>query len=258
MVKFIYIESNINSHIRKFAHLSNTYFQFKQFVIHQQHCAMKVCTDACIFGAWIANKISPNASVLDIGSGTGLLMLMLAQKNAGQIDGIELETACFGQLRENIAASPWSDRLNFFQGDTRDYAFPGKYDFIISNPPFYESDLHSVSVEKNLARHSKELSLEELLHSIDGNLARHGAFGVLLPFHRTAYFEALALQKGFQLEEKLLVRQTNAHDYFRSILYFCRENGGVGITSTLVIRNEDGGYTRAFEELIKDYYLDKP
>ncbi|HMH34677.1 MAG TPA: methyltransferase [Puia sp.] len=235
--------------------MSNTYFQFKQFTIHQQRCVMKVCTDACIFGAWIANKITPDASVLDIGSGTGLLMLMLAQKNSGQIDGIELEPACFGQLQENIVASPWKDRLGLFHGDVGNYPFSRQYDFIISNPPFYESDLQSASTEKNLAKHSMELSLEELLDAIDQNLVRDGSFGVLLPFHRTAYFETLAFQKGFKLKEKLLLRQTNAHEYFRSVLHFSRENAACAIISGFVIRNEDGGYTGAFKELMGDYYL---
>jgi tRNA1Val (adenine37-N6)-methyltransferase len=117
--------------------MSNPYFQFKQFTVHQDQCAMKVCTDACILGAWFANKTPAYASVLDIGSGTGLLMLMLAQKHKGGIMGIELELDAFRQLKDNIEKSPWRQLLKVFPGDVRSFFFPGKFDLIISNPPFY-------------------------------------------------------------------------------------------------------------------------
>src|SRR5215469_2574817 len=99
--------------------MPNNYFQFKQLTIHQDQCAMKVCTDACILGAWFAEKIPNSSFVLDIGSGTGLLMLMLAQKSKSEIDGIEVDLPAFKQLRENIAASQWKDRLQAFPGDVR-------------------------------------------------------------------------------------------------------------------------------------------
>src|ERR1700761_704251 len=203
--------------------MSNPYFRFKQFTIYQDRCAMKVCTDACILGAWFADKAPAWSSVLDIGSGTGLLMLMLAQKHKGDIRGIELDLECFRQLQENIGQSPWRQKLRVFPGDARSFSFPGKFDFIISNPPFYENDLPAVTEAANLARHSKELTLSELLEVIDANLSPQGSFGVLLPYHRTAWFEELAFSRyGFSLVEKLLIRQTPRHDFFRSILYFSR------------------------------------
>src|ERR1051326_2195609 len=103
--------------------MANTYFQFKQFTIHQDQCAMKVCTDACILGAWFAEKIPSQSAVLDIGSGTGLLMLMLAQKNRGEIDGIELDLPSFKQLKENITNSKWKENLHVFPGDVRTFSF---------------------------------------------------------------------------------------------------------------------------------------
>ncbi|MFI5152541.1 MAG: tRNA1(Val) (adenine(37)-N6)-methyltransferase, partial [Chitinophagales bacterium] len=130
--------------------MSNSYFQFKQFRIQQDRCAMKVCTDACILGAWFAEKIPSYSTVLDIGSGTGLLMLMLAQKNKSEIDGIEVDLNTYKQLKENIDQSPWKDQLRVFPGDIRSFSFSGKYDFIISNPPFYEKDLRSDSSARNL------------------------------------------------------------------------------------------------------------
>src|ERR1700722_2146648 len=112
--------------------MPNTYFQFKQFTIHQDQCAMKVCTDACILGAWFADKAPSYARVLDIGSGTGLLMLMLAQKHKGEIRGIEIDGDAFHQLRENIDNSPWRQQLKVYPGDARTFSFPEKFDFVIS------------------------------------------------------------------------------------------------------------------------------
>jgi len=217
---------------------------------------MKVCTDACILGAWFASKAPAWSQVLDIGSGTGLLMLMLAQKHKGEIRGIELDGSAYHQLKQNIGQSPWKQMLKVYPGDVRSYSFPGKFDFIISNPPFYEGDLQSADDAANLAKHSKELTLTELLTVIDANLTPEGSFGILLPYHRTAWFEEQASAGyGFSLREKLLVRQTPRHDYFRSILYFSRHKERFVPTSELTIHNAEGVYTEDFTDLMRDYYL---
>ncbi|HET6254701.1 MAG TPA: methyltransferase [Puia sp.] len=239
--------------------MRNGYFQFKQFTVHQNQCAMKVCTDACILGAWFADKTPAYARVLDIGSGTGLLMLMLAQKHKGTVHGIEIDLDAFHQLKENIGGSPWRQSLKVYPGDVRSFTFPDKFDFIISNPPFFENDLPASSAAANLARHSKELTLSELLEAIDANLSHKGSFGVLLPYHRTAWFEEQAATgHGFTLREKLLVRQTPRHDFFRSILYLSRHRDNFVPTTELTIQDETGAYTEDFIELMQDYYLNFP
>lgn len=220
---------------------------------------MKVCTDACILGAWFADKTPPYARILDIGSGTGLLMLMLAQKHKGDIRGIEIDLQAFIQLKENIANSPWSQLLKAYPGDVRTFCFPEKFDFIISNPPFFENDLPAISASANLARHSKELTLSELLDAINANLSYNGSFGVLLPYHRSAWFEEKAMGRyGFALRERLMVRQTPRHDFFRSILHFSRRTDGFVPTMELTIQDNTGGHTDDFIELMKDYYLHFP
>jgi tRNA1Val (adenine37-N6)-methyltransferase len=239
--------------------MPNPYFQFKQFTVHQDRCGMKVCTDACILGAWFADKAPAYALVLDIGSGTGLLMLMLAQKHKGEIRGIEIDLDAFHQLKENIGQSPWRQLLKVYPGDVRSFSFPEKFDFIISNPPFFENDLPASTAAANLARHSKELTLSELLEVIDANLSYNGTFGVLLPYHRTAWFEEQASARyGFTLKEKLLVRQTPRHDYFRSILHFSRLGDKFTPTAELTIQDSQGAYTEDFTELMNDYYLHLP
>jgi tRNA1Val (adenine37-N6)-methyltransferase len=239
--------------------MSNSWFQFKQFTIHQDQCAMKVCTDACILGAWIAEKASALARVLDIGSGTGLLMLMLAQKRKAEIRGIEIDLDAFHQLKDNIDKSPWPHLFKVYPGDIRSFSFPEKFDFIISNPPFYENDLAAPSQTANLARHSKELTLSELLQAIDKNLSHNGSFGVLLPYHRTAWFEdQAATRHGFTLKEKLLIKQTPRHDFFRSILFFSRQKDDFIPIAELSIQDGGGAYSEDFIELMKDYYLTFP
>jgi tRNA1Val (adenine37-N6)-methyltransferase len=235
--------------------MPNPFFQFKQFTIYHDQCAMKVCTDACILGAWFADKVPSNSQILDIGAGSGLLMLMLAQKTNSEIHGIEINQPSFNQLQANISASKWKDDLTAFHGDARHFSFPHRYDFVITNPPFFENDLQSDEVNLNVAKHSTSLTLEELLHVIDRNLTPDGSFGVLLPYHRLDYFTDLCNRNGFWLSEQLLVKQSPAHNYFRAILHFQRQAGSFSQKHELVIQNEKNQYTPEFVELLKDYYL---
>ena len=235
--------------------MSNSYFRFKQFNIDQDACAMKVSTDACIEGAWFAGKAISDARILDIGSGTGLLMLMMAQKHTGEIHGIELDNQAYEQLQGNTSGSIWKDRLQVFSGDVRNFSFPVKYDFIITNPPFYEGDLTAATDTKNLARHSTELTLTALMDVIEANLESTGSFGILLPYRRMDYFETLAAGSQFHLLDKLLVRQTPRHEPFRAILHFSRMQRYSTQATTLIIKDEAGQYTEDFVELLKDYYL---
>jgi tRNA1Val (adenine37-N6)-methyltransferase len=235
--------------------MSNSFFKFKQFTIQQDKCAMKVCTDSCILGAWFAQKRLDDSLILDIGSGTGLLMMMLAQKNNATIHGIEMDSSASNQSKENINETKWRNRLTTFCGDIRSHPFSGQYNFIITNPPFFENDLSSPSNEKNIAKHSHGLTLEELIITINKNLEPTGSFGILLPYHRTAYFENLALQNNFFVKGKLLIKQTSAHDYFRGIIHFSRcEENNISIQE-LIIKDENKNYTKEFTELMKDYYL---
>ncbi|MFT3946480.1 MAG: methyltransferase [Agriterribacter sp.] len=235
--------------------MANNYFQFKQFTVYHAQCAMKVCTDACILGAWFAEKIPGKSFVLDIGAGSGLLTLMLAQKNNGQFHGIEIDRSSFKQLQENIAAGKCKKHITAFNGDATTYSFPVKYHFIITNPPFFEGDLKSPDVRKNIAMHSAALTLEKLTDVIDKNLTSDGSFGILIPYHRTEAYIDIAQAKGFFLLEKLLVKQTPAHNYFRSILHFTRQKADAIHTHELVIKDADNAYTEVFTALLKDYYL---
>ncbi len=219
---------------------------------------MKVCTDSCLFGAWVAGKIESKIfqpkTILDIGSGTGLLSLMLSQKSDEQIDAVEIDENSYLQTKENFLASKWSNRLQAFNEDIKNWNSHSKYDFIISNPPFFENNVKSGNKNKDVAKHDDGLTFQELLQSIKKNLAKDGNFSVLIPFYRSAWFRTLASEYDFYLKEELLVKQTPKHTYFRSILIF-DTNPNAFISNELIIKDESGNYTEPFTYLLKDYYL---
>jgi tRNA1Val (adenine37-N6)-methyltransferase len=238
--------------------MPNTYFQFKQFTVQQEKAALKVSTDSCLFGAWIAEEVGSRKynvrNVLDIGTGTGLLMLMIAQKCNAVIDGIEIDEPSYEQAKENAEASAWQERLNLFCADVKQYRFEKKYDLIISNPPFYENNLKSEISNINVAKHDEGLKLDDLLQIIDDNLTADGRFAVLLPYHRSESFTANANKKGFYLQLEIKVKQSVNHSFFRSMLLLGRDQSEA-ITNELSIKDENNLYTNEFVELLKDYYL---
>jgi len=240
--------------------MANSYFRFKQFTIEQEHCAMKVCTDACLFGSLLPTASGGGEAikrVLDIGTGTGLLSLMYAQKNSNVfIDAVEIDEAAAKQAKENFEASPWNRRLKVHHASIQQFSesIHQQYDLIIANPPFFENDLRSNDSKRNIALHNDALQLENLLSVIQKLLTENGNFAVLLPYHRTGYFQQMATAKGFYLAEKILVKQTPIHAYFRSMLFFSSLHVETR-SSEIVIQNETREYTPGFALLLKDYYL---
>jgi tRNA1Val (adenine37-N6)-methyltransferase len=240
--------------------MANTYFQFKEFLINQDRCAMKVTTDACLFGAWVAKRIKENNSkgrLLDIGTGTGLLSLMIAQQNPGlQIDAIEIDADSEMQAKQNISASPWINNVNTIQADVRIYFAEKKYDLIISNPPFYENELKGEDPAVNKAHHDEGLLLKDIMKSIEDNLLPNGRFFLLFPFKRNAEIRPLVTGNGFHLDKMVFVRQTVNHDFFRVMLSGEKvaANNETAIEE-LSIRDGEGKYTDEFASLLVPYYL---
>jgi tRNA1Val (adenine37-N6)-methyltransferase len=234
--------------------MPNAYFRFKQFTIHQHGSVMKVCTDSCVLGAWSTQHTAGSQRILDIGTGTALLSLMLAQKSPATIDAIEWDPEACVQAEENVKASPWPAQIRVIQTDARSYRIPLSYDFIVTNPPFFESDLRSPDDKKNLAKHSTSLSLEALLGVIKTNLRPEGVFTILLPFHRTEYFENLALGQGFYLQQHLILQQTPTHPPFRSICLFAARKPVEVAVARWTIKNDQGKNSLEFSQLMRDYY----
>lgn len=240
--------------------MSNSYFRFKQFTVHQDACAMKVCTDACLFGAFLAEKVSNQKeevkTILDIGTGTGLLSLMLAQTTEASIDAVEIDAPAALQAGSNFTASPWAARLQVHTQPVQQYASSGKvYDLVISNPPFFENDLKSHNNKRNLALHSEALTLEELFAAANGLTTPDGHFAVLLPFHRSEEVKALAARAGWHIKAEAQVQQTPKHTPFRIMLLFSRNHEPATDTEVIVIKDAEGQYTPAFSALLASYYL---
>lgn len=235
--------------------MGNSYFKFKQFTIQQQHSAMKVTTDACLFGAWLADKQPAAASILDIGGGTGLLSLMLAQQTNGVIYAVEKDEATSNEMRANFENSPWKQRLHAVHENILDYTPTQRFDLVITNPPFFENALKSPDSNRNRVLHDTDLTLERLLNAINRLLNSDGAFAILLPFYRTDYFVDLATNLGFYLKENITVQQTPRHQGFRSMLFFLREVTDFTTEETITIKNEHNEYTVGFQMLLKAYYL---
>jgi len=219
---------------------------------------MKVCTDSCLFGAWVAAKTEQNviraATILDIGTGTGLLSLMLAQKSIARIDAVDIDKNSFTQAAENFNASPWNDRLRAVHADIKEWKAPDKYDLIIANPPFYENDPAPGDSGKSISKHSSTLSLEDLLLKVKTSLNESGNFAVLLPWGRTKWFENIATVHSLFVKEKVEVKQTPLHNYFRTMLLLQSQKPG-SIKNELTIKNNHNEYTPGFIGLLKDYYL---
>ncbi len=232
--------------------MSNTYFQFKQFTVHQDKTAMKVCTDACLFGALIPNC---EGKVLDIGTGTGLLPLMFAQKNTEAIiDCVEIDEAAAEQASQNISASPCANRINVFNTDVKQFNQGKQYQAIISNPPFFKNDLISPHKGKNKAKHDSSLTLSQLIKIVNQHLTQEGFFAVLLPYHRVEAFISEAEKAELYLNKQILVKQTPKHPFFRGIIIFKKIKAKPSCQE-ITIKEADGNYSTTFIEALKDYYL---
>jgi tRNA1Val (adenine37-N6)-methyltransferase len=236
----------------------NSYFKFKQFTIQQDKCAMKVCTDACLFGAWAANylvtqKINP-ATILDIGTGTGLLSLMLAQKTDAAITAVEIEEAAYTQATENIAASIFKNKITVHLADITKHIFPNKFDTIICNPPFFEDQLKSNNVARNTAMHATTLSYNALAKAINENLSENGNAFILLPHYAVAQFENILAAENLLVQHIENVKHSPTHPFFRAFLSI-RKSTKAKTSSEISIKNENGNFTENFIALLKDYYL---
>ena len=216
---------------------------------------MKVTTDACIQGAW--TPVPPYAKrALDIGTGTGLLALMLAQRAKDMvIDAIEYDHEAAAQAKENFAASPWSERLRVIEGDVCEHKFANKYDLIISNPPFFNNSLLGDDDDKNMARHTVSLSYESLLKVIGENLSETGYASVLLPYPEYLLWKELLMKGNWVELGKLSVSHRPGATVKRVVCLFSKAKVMPLQEGALVIQNEQNQYTAEFSELLGPFYL---
>lgn len=235
----------------------NTFFQFKKFIIQQDHCAMKVCTDACIFGAFI--QLGEAKKVLDIGSGTGLLPLMLAQRfDQVHFTGVEIDKDAFTQSVQNSNDSIYSERINIVNGSIQIYKPIEQFDVIVTNPPFYQEDLKSPTYKRSQAHHAVTLNFEDVLQSIDRLLTKNGYFYILLPEQESLVFKSIGKNNGWFLSQELLIRNDEFKKPFRRIMVFSRlENERTLLNPNVldIYYPESRNYTENFRLLLNPYYL---
>jgi tRNA1Val (adenine37-N6)-methyltransferase len=195
--------------------------------------------------------------MLDIGTGTGLLSLMIAQVNNAKIDAVEIDRDAFDQAAENFQASPWSARLKAHHSSINEFQPPYKYDLIFSNPPFYENDLKSDDEKRNVALHSSALDLTGLFVCAERLIMQGGGLAILIPYRRVGFFEERVETSKFSITQKVKVKQTPAHDYFRC-MYMLKHGTANGVTEKEIVIRENqstNAYSDEFYSLIGDYYL---
>ena len=232
-------------------------FQFKQFNINQERCAMKIGTDAVLLGAWCPINNNP-FSILDIGAGTGILSLMLAQRsNAQQIDAIEIEENAYEQCVENFEASHWGDRLFCYHASLNDFINEpeDQYDIIISNPPFYSEDYKTDNSQRDLARFQDALPFEALVKATTLLLSENGIFTVVIPFKEENRLLNLCAQAELFPIKMTRVKGTPTGPIIRSLIAFKRYELPVLSANELVIETSRHVYTEAYTKLTRDFYL---
>ncbi|GAB5527187.1 MAG: methyltransferase [Roseivirga sp.] len=254
--------------------MANSFFKFKEFTIHQDQCGMKVTTDGCLFGALIAEHIQKKAQpakILDIGTGTGLLSLMLAQVSDSQIDALEIDKQAYAQAKANFETSPWPEQLRIshlsFQHFVKDRVLPlphvdssnhqhlDSYDLIVCNPPFFSGHLTGKSDAKNKAVHDQDDLLKALPQGIDGLLTQDGASFVLLPEYEMLVFSSAMRLAGLFPQKEIIVYHKAGKPVFRRVVAFGRVERDEVLTEQLYIHAGASPYSERFTQLLHPYYL---
>lgn len=231
-------------------------FRFKQFSVKQDKAAMKVGTDGVLLGCWTPLANNPY-SILDIGAGTGLVALMLAQRSlAEQIDALEIEENAYEQAVENFEESPWNDRLFCYHAGLDEFVeeIDDKYDVIVCNPPFFESNNQIKNQARETARFYEVLSFEELIEGASVLLSDRGVFSVIIPFEEEEKFISMAKKFDLFPFKITQVKGSLSSKFKRSLIAFSKKEKEI-TKDRLVIEIERHHYTPEFTELVKDFYL---
>lgn len=238
--------------------MSNTYFKFKQFTIHQDRCAMKVSTDAVVLGALAGIEVENPKSILEIGVGTGVVSLMLVQRfSESKLIGVELDKEAFLQACENADSSPWKNRVNFqqiaFQEFTKD--LEEKFDLIVSNPPYFPNHLQTSDDKRNIALHDVSLSFGDLIKGVVKLLAPEGVFWVILPSRQMQDLESIASFFDLYAGSAYYLRDRPGKKILRVIQEFSFQKKELSIQDIL-IKDEDGEFSKSYRELLREFLLD--
>lgn len=234
--------------------MSSEKFTFKQFEVWHDKCGMKVGTDGVLLGAWA--DLSGCRTMLDIGTGTGLIALIAAQRNPRlHVTAIDIMPSAVEQARENVMRSPFKDRIDVKEMDFLAFNESSKFDVVVSNPPFYDSDIHSPLSERDIARHSSSLPLEALMARGGGHLSATGRLSLVLPYSAASDAIGLAYMHGLQLSRRTDVCGSERKAPKRCLLEFVHVDAEcMSERSRLVIRNGNE-YTEEYRRLTEEFYV---
>ena len=238
--------------------MPNDYFQFKQFTIHQQNAAMKVGTDSVLLGAWTKIDTSKSVRALDIGVGSGILSIMLAQRSTNiTVEGVEIDEQAFIQAEENVNRCPWTDRIRLYNTTFQDFAKERlqTYDLIISNPPYFIQSLASPNEQRSLARHSDSLSQEDLLNGVLNTLKPDGILSVIFPINEGLSFIQKAGKMGLYCNRKTSVKANPKKEVKRLLLEFSRIKTAAEEMELCIDTGIRHQHSPEYIELTKDFYL---
>ncbi|MEX2588826.1 MAG: methyltransferase, partial [Chitinophagales bacterium] len=228
-------------------------FRFKQFQLIQSENHLKITTEATLFAAWADAEKAQN--ILDIGAGTGVLSLMLAQKSNAQIEAIEIQKGAMEICADNFKNSPWKKRLKIHHSSIQNFDSAEKYEAIVCNPPFFFKQSKRKQESKNRAMHNESLSLGDLLAAILRLLKKTGKFYVLLPPETMQHFVLLASENGLYLHEKLQLIHKPGKPVLREAACFAFQKPKSLDVQQLIIRNADESYSNAYRELLREYLI---
>lgn len=231
---------------------SNSYFQFKQFVVNQEDCAMKVGTDGVLLGAWFDFK--ENGSVLDIGTGTGLIALMAAQRGADSVVAVEIDEKAACQAAANAALSKWKDLVTVVHSDIACFSDDKRFDAVVCNPPFFRDSLRSPDSVRSQARHNDTLSYEKLAEMANYLLSDSGLFSLVLPYDMADTFISVAAKNGLYLCKRTNVVTRKGNLPKRVLLSLCKQVK-VCVTDELVMFDELNNETSEYISIVRDFYL---
>jgi len=233
--------------------MGNSWFQFQQFRVNQDRCAMKISTDAILLGS-LAKAENPS-KILDIGAGTGVIALMLAQRfPSSAVTALEIDADAAEQAGQNFRANPFSERMRLCLGRVQDFLSEDKFDLIVSNPPFFPDHLKSPDTKRNRALHTDELSFAELIGNTARLLSTTGSFWVILPPRQMLDLEELARQSGLFLFEKVRVRDNLQKPIYREIAGFSASPTSKTEVE-LTLKDEGLAYTPAYSALLSGFLL---
>ena len=234
----------------------NKPFQFKQFKVNQDQCAMKIGTDGVLLGAWASINHNP-FSVLDIGAGTGILSLMMAQRSQAQIiEALEIDDKAYEQCVDNFEQSPWNDRLFCFHASLQEFTeeIDDEYDLIICNPPFYSEDYKTQNSQRDLARFQDAMPFEHLVQSVNSLLSPQGQFAVIIPYSEEENFIEIAKSAHLFPKRITHIKGTPTSEIKRSLMEFSFQNSDLEV-SELFIESSRHQYSEAYINLTRDFYL---